>query len=92
MKEKTPPLYKCTVCDGNRTIKGIFHNMICNQCSGLGYVGGDGKAVPADMVIMRLLDRLKQEKQLNMVLKEEMASLRRQVNHNPVYPAGSRHE
>lgn len=56
---ETIPMASCEWCEGNGLIKGIFHDIQCDQCLGAGLVDKrTGDALPPVEVIVQLRLRL----------------------------------
>ncbi len=69
------PLQQCHVCHGRAVIRGLFHEMACDQCNGSGWVDEMGSALPLDELVVQLSFKLQQvERQMNEVKRTPTTS------------------
>lgn len=71
------PLERCPYCNGNGTVKPMFHEMVCASCNGLGGVNKEtGAGLSADDVIMQLRIRLRERTHTERLLRRQLADLK----------------
>ncbi|PUA43468.1 hypothetical protein C5U62_22845 [Pseudomonas protegens] len=73
-------LAKCPACRGRAVIKGVFHELACEQCNASGWVTADtGEALPLEVLVTQLSVRLQASEARVHFLEREgnQASFRR---------------
>jgi len=75
---KKLPLKLCPECNGNGTVKPMFHELLCGRCNGLGGVHHEtGDTLSTDNVIMQLRVRLRERAESERILRRRLADLKR---------------
>lgn len=86
---KRIPLQQCHVCHGRAVIRGLFHEMACDQCNGSGWVDEMGSALPLDELVMQLSFKLQQaQQQMNEIKRTPSSGASAQYEQNNRRGAG----
>lgn len=89
---KKLPLKLCPECNGNGTVKPMFHELLCGRCNGLGGVHHEtGDTLSTDNVIMQLRVRLRERAEAERILRRRLADITDESAGRGYGVGGSRH-
>jgi hypothetical protein len=63
----------CSACRGRAVVQGVFHELLCVQCNGSGWVSAEtGEALPLNVLVTQLSLRLQTAEQQIEQLKRSV--------------------
>jgi DnaJ-class molecular chaperone len=75
LNRKQIPLQECHICHGRAVIRGIFHQIACDQCNGSGWVDEMGSALCLEELVVQLSFKLQMaQRQMNEIKRTPTTS------------------